>query len=149
MKISYLKLKSWLLVALGGLMGVGCTYCEYGTPEGTYHVKGTVTNSKGAPVAGIGVGQVNTTVDGIVMPDLRFQDTTGADGRYDVGFFAMPGDRVNVDFVDLDGQENGFYGDTVVAVSASREDFQGGDGEWNYGTADIELDVTLTEKTIK
>ena len=62
MKIKYLKLKHWLLVTLGGLLGistVGCnTSCEYGTPEACYHVKGIVTNSKGEPIEGIGVIEI-------------------------------------------------------------------------------------------
>lgn len=37
MKIKYLKLKQWLLVSLGSLLGVSvasCTpACEYGTPK--------------------------------------------------------------------------------------------------------------------
>ena len=153
MKIKYLKLKHWLLVTLGGLLGIsmtGCTIeCEYGCPEGTYHVKGTVTNSKGAPVAGIGVGQVYTVADGTVMPDMRFQDTTDADGRFDVDFFALSDNQVNVNFVDIDGSENGLYRDTTIAVSAPASEFHGGDGNWNYGTAEIDLNVTLTEITNK
>ena len=151
MKIKYLKLKNWLLVSLGGLLGVslsGCDdnpiACEYGCPEGFYSVKGTVTDSKGNPVSGIGVGQVYTESGGVVLPDMRFQDTTDADGRYAVGFYALPDDRVEVDFVDLDGPENGLYRDTTITVSAPQSAFHGGDGNWNYGTAEITQDVVLT-----
>ena len=54
MKIKYLKLKNWLLVSLGGLLGISMTgceetplACEYGCPEGYYRVRGQVTNTKG------------------------------------------------------------------------------------------------------
>lgn len=151
MKIKYLKLKNWLLVTLGGLLGLSMTgcgvSCEYGCPEGTYYVKGTVTNSKGEPVAGIGVGQVYSVADKTVKPDMRVQDTTDADGRFHVGFFALPDNQVNVNFVDIDGLENSLYRDTTIAVSAPASEFHGGDGDWNYGIADINLDVMLTEIT--
>lgn len=147
MKVRYLKLKNWMLATLGGLLGLtftGCSpACEYGCPEGFYHVKGVVTNEKGEPIEGIGVAQVYTSSNGVVLPDLRFQDTTGADGRYNVDFFAMPNERVNVDFVDLDGPEHGLYRDTVITVSAPHEAFHGGDGEWNCGTAVITQDIIL------
>lgn len=151
MKIKYLKLKNWLLVSLGGLLGISMTGCDdgfsvamYGCPEGFYSVKGTVTDSKGNPVSGIGVGQVYPESGGVVLPDMRFQDTTDADGRYHVGFMAFPDDRVEVNFVDLDGQENGLYRDTTITVSAPQSAFHGGDGNWKYGTAEITQDVVLT-----
>ena len=151
MKIKYLKLKNWLLVSLGGLLGISMTgceeiplACEYGCPEGYYRVRGQVTNTKGEPISGIGVGQVNTESGGVVLPDMRFQDTTDADGRYHVGFMAFPDDRVEVNFVDLDGPENVLYRDTTITVSAPQSAFHGGDGNWNYGTAEITQDVVLT-----
>lgn len=151
MKIKYLKLKNWLLVSLGALLGINLAGCdeewgteEYGCPQGTYRVKGTVTDVNGTPLAGIGVGQVYTESGGVVLPDMRFLDTTDADGRYQVGFMAFPDDRVEVNFVDLDGQENGLYRDTTITVSAPQSAFHGGDGNWNYGTAEITQDVVLT-----
>ena len=60
MKIKYLKLKDWLVVSLSGLFGInlGCDKLfveEYGCPEATYRIKGTVTNVDGLPIKGIGV----------------------------------------------------------------------------------------------
>lgn len=151
MKIKYLKLKNWLLVSLGALLGINLAGCdeewgteEYGCPQGTYRVRGTVTDVNGTPLAGIGVGQVYTESGGVVLPDMRFLDTTDADGRYHVGFMAFPDDRVEVNFVDLDGPENGLYRDTTITVSAPQSAFHGGDGNWNYGTAEITQDVVLT-----
>ena len=94
MKIKYLKLKNWLLVTLGGLLGinlVGCekifnTACEYGTPEATYHVLGTVTNADGQPIPGIGVGRYNPwDEEADTLMSARYHDTTDAIVLHTVG----------------------------------------------------------------
>lgn len=150
MKIRYLKLKNWLLVSLGGLLGVsvGCTTisCEYGVPEGTYHVKGTVTNTKGTPIEGIEVATAYETADGYVMPEHSGLVTTGPDGRYEVNIYGMPDHATHFGFRDIDGEQNGSYRDTIVEVSAPRSAFHGGDGDWNYGTVEITKDITLNER---
>ena len=152
MKIKYLKLKSWLLVALGGLVGINLsnceTECEYGCPEGTYHVKGTVTNVKGEPIEGIAVVNAYESSDGYVMSEYGL-DTTGPDGRYEVSVYGLPDWPSPVGFRDIDDEQNGSYNDKVVPVSAPSEAFYGGDGNWNRGSANVELNVTLTEKTNK
>ena len=158
MKIRYLKLKSWLLVTLGGLLGVnlaGCekifnTACEYGCPVGTFHVRGTVTNSKGEPIEGIAVVNAyeGTGPGGYVMSEVGL-DTTGSDGRYEISINGVPDWPSPVGFKDIDNEHNGLYNDTVIPITAPSEAFHGGDGDWDYGSANIELNVTLTEKTNK
>ena len=156
MRIKYLKLKNWLLVTLGGLLGVslaGCESdpiaCEYGCPEGTYHVKGTVVNSKGEPVEGIVVVDAYDSGNDEYVMGYGALDTTGPDGRYDVSVSGMPDWPSPVGFRDVDGEQNGAYNDTVIPVSAPASAFHGGDGNWNEGSANIDLNVTLTEKTNK
>lgn len=134
MKIKYLKLKNWMLMSLAGVLGITVSCGDepdmYGTPEGTYHVSGRVTNPQGDPIEGIGVAG-------------HFGDTTDADGRYDVRIFGFPDSPSPLTFADIDGEQNGRYRDTVVQVMATRSEFHGGDGNWNEGTADITKDVTL------
>lgn len=149
MKIRYLRLKHWLLATLGGLLGLSMTgcgvECEYGCPEGVYHVKGTVTDEKGTPLEGIGVFQgLGTVVYGndTILGDV-YADTTDSDGRYEVRLWCMPDQVAPVDFHDIDGDRNGLYSDTVVTVSAPASAFQGGDGEWNQGIAEITKDVVM------
>lgn len=154
MKIKYLKLKHWLLASIGGLLGLGIAgcdslACEYGCPEGFYHVKGTVTDSKGNPVEGIEVATAYETSDGPVMLEYSGLGTTGPDGRYDVNVYGLPGSESHFGFRDIDGNQNGSYRDTIVSVSAPSSAFHGGDGNWNRGTAEIDLDVTLIEQTNK
>ena len=90
MKIKYLKLKNWLLVALGGLLGVNLVGCdkglipaaEYGCPMSNYRVKGVVTDQNGNPIEGILVAQTGRT---------------DADGNYSVDIQgAFPGENLNV-----------------------------------------------------
>ena len=158
MKIKYLKLKNWLLVTLGGLLGInlaGCekifnTACEYGTPEATYHVLGTVTNADGQPIPGIGVGRYNPwDEEADTLMSARYHDTTDADGRYSVTYsWWFPGENIDVGFFDTDGTENGNYQDTIVTVKTSGVPTIGGDG-WYDGEGFIKLDVTMKEKTDK
>lgn len=140
MRIRYLKLRSWLLAALAGVMGISFSNCEkYGCPEADYHVKGTVTNEKGQPIAGIAVGYS--------------QDTTGPDGRYAVDFNdAAPGEPLSIKFKDIDGSENGSYSDTVVVVPTENVQLANAPGshsEWYEGEATITRNVILKEKINK
>ena len=154
MRTKYLKLKSWLIVALGGLAGIpiACHMeMEYGTPQARYHVKGTVTNEQGQPIAGIGVGerkQRNEAGDSLLI--TGHLDTTDAEGRYKLDYnYAFPGQPLSVDFHDIDGVENGSYKDTVVTVNTENVQLSGGDGHWYEGEATIIQNVVMTEKTNK
>ena len=144
MRIKYLKLKQWLLVSLGGLLGITLAGCdgfygeeEYGCPEGTFHVMGTVTNEEGQPIAGIGIGK---EYDGECD---NYCDTTDLDGRYELNIHGVPAYPEALRFADIDSAENGLYQDTTVVVSAPSSAFHGGDGDWNEGTADITKDVVM------
>lgn len=145
MRIRYLKLKSWLLAALAGLLGISFSSCEkYGCPEADYHVKGTVTNEQGQPIAGVGVCQNNW------YDDRSYSDTTDADGHYSVDCkYAMPGEPLSLGFYDIDGVENGSYNDTIVTINTENVPLHGGHGEWYEGEATITKNVTLTEKANK
>lgn len=159
MKIKYLKLKNWLLVTIGGLLGinlVGCekifnTACEYGTPEATYHVVGTVTNADGQPIPGIGVDRYNPwNEETDTLRSAGYHDTTDTDGRYSVTYnYWFPGSDIDIDFHDIDNAENGNYIDTVVTVKTKDVPRSGGDGHWNEGSAVITQDVVMKEKTNK
>ncbi len=155
MKIKYLKLKQWLLVSLGSLLGVSvasCTpACEYGTPEATYHVKGTVTDGQGHPIQGIGVMEQMHWSDETHSPvTTGYQDTTDKDGNYNVTLLGgFPHQPVTVDFNDIDGVQNGSYRDTMVTVATDDVPLTGGTGSWYEGEGNVTLNVTLTEKANK
>lgn len=97
MKKGYLKFKSWLLTLAAAALGISCTECavEYGTPEATYHVKGTVSDPDGRPIPGIEVNHYGHPYD-----------TTDPQGAYAFtlkgAFPSLPID--NVTFADIDRQ---------------------------------------------
>ena len=153
MKIKYLKLKHWLLVSLGGLLGLSATGCipgcEYGCPEADYHVKGTVTDEQGNPIAGIGVLEVKQWNDDEgQLQTTGYSDTTDKDGRYSLDFqYAFPNQPLSIDVHDIDGTANGSYNDTVVSINTESVPLTGGHGNWYEGESSITYNITLTEKT--
>ncbi len=150
MKIKYLKLKNWLLVSLGGLLGFNLASCddfpygteEYGCPMGVYHVKGTVTDVDGNPIEGIEVVQAYDSA-GVRYVMTEHLGTAGPDGRYDVNIYGMPNYESAIGFRDIDGEQHGRYRDTIISVSAPRSAFYGGNGNWDEGTAEITQDIVL------
>lgn len=158
MKIKYLKLKNWLLVTLGGLLGItlaGCEEqimtCEYGTPEATYHVKGTVTNAKGQPIKGIGVApwkEWDSTGDSVRV--AGYLDTTDVDGRYNITCdYHFPRTDISLELNDIDGVENGNYQDTIVTIKTDAIPLVGADDHWYEGEGIVIQDITMREKTNK
>ena len=150
MKIKYLKLKNWLYVALGGMLGINLSCdktpplaCEYGVPEATYTVKGKVTDSNQHPVAGIEVRIGNNSFDN---NDYSYSNETLTDdnGRYEISTYHFPNiDTMYVQFRDIDSTANGHYADTVVTVLFKDAEFSGASGNWNYGSATVTKDVQL------
>lgn len=141
MKIKYLKAKHWLLMSLGGLLGItlGCEQPDmYGCPCTIFRVKGVVVNEDGNPIEGIGVGSkpmTQTSSDGVVMPGIEYRDTTDSNGQFDVAYEDFPDVKnIKVDFHDID--ENGYYAPKEVSVS-----FQG--TEFHNQSATREIEVTL------
>lgn len=138
MKIKYYKLRHWLLAAAAGLLGlnVGCIGVEYGCPEADYEVKGRVTTQDDVPIEGIEASFSKYNAD-----------STDADGRYYLrtSDFPLEHETLDVKFVDIDGEANGSYADTMVEVVFHRTDLHGGDGHWYDGSATKEVDVKLRE----
>lgn len=134
MKIKYLKLKHWLLLSLGGLLGinVSCMFAmEYGTPEGTFRVKGTVVDQDGQPAVGIGVNPHRDRDNNSV-----YSAVTDSRGRFTIQTTGFPDDFTWwLHFTDADSAENGLYADTTWGVEFKASDLHGGDGNWDEGTA--------------
>lgn len=149
MKIKYLKLKNWLWITLGGLLGINmlCKVAtEYGAPESVYTVKGQVTNPESEPVSGIGISMINYYNDTAnnrewIYTPVAYTDSTG---RYDISTTDLPyRDTMYVCFFDIDSSENGQYADTMVMASFKEATFTGGDGNWYQGAATVTKNVQL------
>ncbi|MCR4812988.1 MAG: radical SAM-associated putative lipoprotein [Bacteroidales bacterium] len=151
MKIKYLKLKNWLWIALGSLLGINMSCkvavaTEYGAPESVYTVKGQVTNPESEPVSGIGIRMINYYNDTAnnrewIYTPVAYTDSTG---RYDISTTDLPyRDTMYVYFFDIDSSENGQYADTMVMASFKEATFTGGDGNWYQGAATVTKNVQL------
>ena len=155
MRIKYLKLKNWLLVAMSSLLGInlGCEKkifgLEYGCPEAKYDVKGIVTDMEGHPIAGIGVGKTRdwSNENSETYGEICYIDTTNAEGHYSVTYYGFPQESFQLDFNDIDSANNGSYLDTVVTINTQNVQLTGGDGHWNHGHGTVVKNISLTEVT--
>ena len=138
MKIRYLKFKNWLLTLAAAAMGIQFGSCavEYGTPEATYHVKGTVTDPNGQPIPGIQISNYGYPID-----------TTDAQGNYSYAHQDFPRHPIPITFSDIDSTLNGSYQDTTVSLPTTGIHLSGGDGNWNFGHGLVQFDITLTPKS--
>lgn len=151
MKIQYRKLKNWLWITLGGLLGInisckGEIATEYGAPEATHTVKGQVTNPENEPVSGIEVRMI--TYHGYIADSIEWRYSpvvyTDSTGRYNISTTDLPyRDTMYVGFFDIDSTENGHYADTVVITSFNEATFTGSDGNWYHGSATVPKDMKM------
>ena len=138
MKIRYLKFKNWLLTLAATAMGIQFGSCavEYGTPEATYHVKGTVSDPDGQPIPGIQISNYGYPID-----------TTDTQGNYSYTHQDFPRAPIPITFSDIDSTLNGSYQDTTVSLPTTGIHLSGGDGNWNFGHGLVQFDITLTPKS--
>lgn len=109
----------------------------YGTPTGTFEVKGDVETEDGADVKGarVVVKEVNyETNRGQEIGDA----ITDADGDYVIEDSYFPISKVRVCCYPPEGLE-------ADSVDVDLK-YKGGDGNWNYGTAKAEVDFRLRKK---
>lgn len=132
------------LCAFGmAILGFSLSSCEnevpdmYGTPTGTFEVKGDVETEDGADVKGarVVVKEVNyETNRGQEIGDA----ITDADGDYVIEDSYFPISKVRVCCYPPEGLE----ADSVdIDV-----DYKDGDGAWDWGTAKAEVDFRLRKK---
>ncbi len=99
--------------------------CMYGTPTVTFSVKGRVTDTEGEPIEGIRVNVEYTET---------FTDTLGTFEFKDIQAFGS-GDATltrQLEFQDVDGQENGSFEDRKIDVTFTRNNDVKSD-VWYFG----------------
>lgn len=97
----------------------------YGTPTMEYRVTGKVQDAvTEAPVEGI---EVNF-FDSMAGPRTTH---TSEEGEFEVVAMESPTDKVVLQFVDVDGEENGVYISEDIEVSLVKA--EDGDGNWSSG----------------
>ena len=109
----------------------------YGTPTGTFEVKGDVETEDGADVEGARVVVKEVGVDAGSLDEVGAA-TTDADGDYSIRAYTFPASKLRVCCYPPEGLE----ADSVdIDV-----DYKDGDGAWDWGTAKAEVDFKLKKK---
>ncbi len=145
-------MKNRLIYAILSLLGLttacskddkGGVDCMYGTPIATFSVKGNVTDTDGQPIKGIRV-----KVDYYTSTLTDEQGKFGFDKVQMIGF---GNDSFNkqLEFQDIDGEENGSFEDKEINVTFIRDKDVQRD-TWYFGDYKAkDTDVVLQTKSEK
>ena len=120
---------------------------EYGIPSAKYNIQGKVVSSDAAkkPIEDIRVVVIQT-VDkasfGYVDNPYLGYDTiyTNSDGRFKYEQVDFPGNRFEIKFQDIDGEENGLFEDKEQIIEFDYSDLKGGSG-WYAGEAKKDMGI--------
>jgi len=172
MKINraFIKGTNWALAGLLGLLGFSCyekyppleygpLIVEYGVPNASFIVKGTVTdkitgnNIEGIQVTVPRVDHCQSPSNGYI-PDRRFFSETVRDTTYtdDKGIFTIEyngiqtNDSTNIIIIFEDITKNPIYQTDSTKVTFFQSDLQGGSG-WYQGGASKEINIKLDQKS--
>ena len=136
----YMNRLIYLLLSLLGF-ATSCKHVAmYASPYSSFSFKGRVTDAKGKPVSGVSV-------------KVGFNEEVSTDDKgefvFDVKRSGVYGDDVvkeTVDFMDVDGAENGWFDDKCIEVTFTRDSGVKPDGWYlgHYNAPDAE--VVLAEK---
>ena len=91
---------------------LGCSSCEehsdeYGTPITYFRYWGTVTDEAGNPIEGINV-IMSGRILGMPNVQLKTESYDGEKSNFSTGIFSTADTHIaTIDFVDVDGEENG------------------------------------------
>lgn len=108
---------------------------EYGTPHSTFIVQGTVSSGDDRALENI---QVSTIADTVL---------TDAFGNYEIQQTDVLSDiDIQIQFKDIDGEENGHFETLDTVVQFNDAEFTGGDGSWDNGETEQTLNIELKTK---
>jgi putative lipoprotein (rSAM/lipoprotein system) len=145
---SIIKGVNWILAGILSILGFsGCQYVrtgpdEYGSPYATFSFHGKVTDKAGKPVKDIQV-----EVRRQIYPVTKEPASTDASGRYSIRFQDDLFEDYQMIVSDIDGEANGSFLNDTVRVKVTKEDYyEEGKSNWDYGSADKEVDIVLKEK---
>lgn len=135
-----LSFKSKILLAILSILGVSACESdvteEYGCPQTTFKVHGTVTDQRHNPIQGIAVHRGWNN------------DTTDSDGKYQLQFNVVMATEApdSLEFTDTDTLRENVYCDTIIPLSFNGIQPVGADGHWNQGTYILQRDLQLRQK---
>ena len=107
----------------------------YGTPTAKFIVNGKVTSSS------------NQEIENIKIKMQWDSTKTNKEGNYQIETYDYPGDHAfDIQFIDIDGVENGEYQSLDTIVKFKDPHFTGGDGDWDEGETSKEFNIQLKPK---
>ena len=119
---------------------------EYGCPYAEYNFNvDVVDGEQDTPIEGVRVSVINKYNE-------QFTDTlvvaqTDAKGKAMLSIEGETYSNHTLAIDDIDGEDNGGeYNSTTVTVSTDSDNYVGGDGNWNIGTATHNVKVALSKK---
>ena len=124
-----------LIIWILSIFGIACNNiaCEYGTPEATFNISGTVRSAESHQP----IGHIRVIMD-------RDTAYSTADGRYSVSVRSFPSSQTfNLGFFDSDGPANGAYQPKDSLVSFVEPEFKNGDNHWYSGETSKVIDIDL------
>jgi len=136
----YGKILVVLLTGLGFSCGPFNAAAEYGMPRATFKTKGiVVSQTDKTPIEGI------RAEFGITYEDDEYFYEIDTTYTNDKGAFNLKGvknayeKKLYVRLTDVGGDENGVFIDKEIEVDYSDAKFTGASGNWNRGTAEVDL----------
>jgi len=134
----------FLLTLLGFATSCGDNFggTEYGTPHADFIVKGTVLSaSTNLPIEHIRLIMRDSITQ---YPDTAFTDLNG---KYLFNRMGFPADHTfMINLVDIDGTAKGEFQSLDTTIVFKNPVFTGGDGHWNSGKTEKELNLKIKPK---
>ncbi len=133
---------SFLAFLLGCSDTINRTMAAYGMPHATFKISGVIrTAESNEPVEGLEVTLNNIDGDYQEKPVL-----TNEQGEYRCSTTVYPADgSIELRVKDIDGETNGLFDFKDTTVNYAESEISGGDGEWNAGDINRELDLLMKE----
>ena len=143
------KMRTWFnlwMTALLGLIGFGCTGClkKYGCPYSEFSLDGQVTNEEKEVLPDIQIVNIPGYQDNAGnMSWYNFPDTTYTDGggRYSREYSEPWGSHTFHKVIAHDPSGT-YQSDSVIKTVT----YTGGDGEWDFGKAELHVNFVLKKK---
>ncbi|MBR1550397.1 MAG: radical SAM-associated putative lipoprotein [Bacteroidales bacterium] len=130
----------------------------YGVPSMNFMIRGQVRDAEGRPVRDIRVNMLDRGMevkDGELQGDpenvQRYLENTSVrtddEGRFTIQNNGLPQQQVRLLVRDVDGKENGEFGNKVVDMKVEADDVDRTDANgWHQGTYNKEVDIELENK---
>lgn len=130
---AYNRLIAYLMGLLGFASACIPEPMEYGMPQATFKLKGTIqSNGTELYIPGIKV---------IMGDDTTFTDNQG---YFEASQIEMPDNQTFiVQFLDIDGANNGRFADIDTTITFTDPVFTGSDGKWYEGETEMNVNIRM------